>query len=293
MRKESLPSLAGKARHPSATSNHSQKSFPPDSARSLKSINSAGCVGTTSTKLPPINLFRKLSKLALSAEGTKPKNRRISHPFPVTSWKSQQDENEATSGSRWKKLRSTKSHPELQNKDSAKAGDNVWRMTMILSKAKRKLSESGEKVLKKRVSLRDFLTVAALKRSDTEKRKLIRELKRRALQQKVRFYKIYAIWKWFLPHIRKVYVKKKKDLNKLCEKYRLMSACADMARRFSPSLNFLHIEESFCGNRRGGLLVRASASWGGGRGFDPRWRQPKVLKAVRSGFSPWHSGLWE
>ena len=33
-----------------------------------------------------------------------------------------------------------------------------------------------------------------------------------------------------------------------------------------------------CLNRRGGLVVRASASLAGGRGSDPRRRQTKVFK---------------
>ena len=48
----------------------------------------------------------------------------------------------------------------------------------------------------------------------------------------------------------------------------------------------------FC-DRRGSLVVRASASWTGGRDFDPRPRQTKVYKTGSSGFPPWRSGLWE
>ena len=39
-------------------------------------------------------------------------------------------------------------------------------------------------------------------------------------------------------------------------------------------------------DHRGGLLVRASASWAGGRGFDPRPRQTKVFKTDSGGFPP-------
>ena len=46
-------------------------------------------------------------------------------------------------------------------------------------------------------------------------------------------------------------------------------------------------------DRRGGLVVRASASRAAGRGFDPRLRQTKGLKTGSSGFPPWRSGLWE
>ena len=43
----------------------------------------------------------------------------------------------------------------------------------------------------------------------------------------------------------------------------------------------------------GGLVVRASALWAGGHGFDLRPRQTKVFKTGSSGFSPWSSGFWE
>ena len=39
-------------------------------------------------------------------------------------------------------------------------------------------------------------------------------------------------------------------------------------------------------DRCGGLVVRASASWAGDRGFDPRPRKTKVVKAGSSGFPP-------
>ena len=39
-------------------------------------------------------------------------------------------------------------------------------------------------------------------------------------------------------------------------------------------------------DRHGGLVVRASASWAGCRGLDPRSRQTKVLKTGSSGFLP-------
>ena len=42
-----------------------------------------------------------------------------------------------------------------------------------------------------------------------------------------------------------------------------------------------------------GLVVRASASLAGGRGFNPRPRQTKVFKTGSSGSPPWRSGLWE
>ena len=51
--------------------------------------------------------------------------------------------------------------------------------------------------------------------------------------------------------------------------------------------------KSESGNRRGGLVVRASASRAGGRGFDSWLRQTKVFKTGGSGFPPWRSGLWE
>ena len=45
-------------------------------------------------------------------------------------------------------------------------------------------------------------------------------------------------------------------------------------------------------DRRYGVMVRVSASWTRGRGFDPRLRQTKVFKTGSSDFLPWRSGLW-
>ena len=45
-------------------------------------------------------------------------------------------------------------------------------------------------------------------------------------------------------------------------------------------------------DRRGDLVVRASASRAEGRGFDPWPRQTKVFKTGSSGLPPWRSGLW-
>ena len=41
-------------------------------------------------------------------------------------------------------------------------------------------------------------------------------------------------------------------------------------------------------DRRSGLVVRASPSRVGGRGFDPWLQQTKVFKTGSGGFSPWH-----
>ena len=46
-------------------------------------------------------------------------------------------------------------------------------------------------------------------------------------------------------------------------------------------------------DRGSGPVVRVSTLCVGGREFDPWLRQTKVFKTGSSGFSPWHSGLWE
>ena len=55
-------------------------------------------------------------------------------------------------------------------------------------------------------------------------------------------------------------------------------------------------EEMVSGNniskdRLGSLMVRASASGAGGRGFDPQPRQTKVFKTGSSGFPSWIMGI--
>ena len=50
-------------------------------------------------------------------------------------------------------------------------------------------------------------------------------------------------------------------------------------------------KDSFCDSDSSGLVVRASASWVGGREFDPRPRQTKVFKTGSSGFPAWRSEL--
>jgi len=63
--------------------------------------------------------------------------------------------------------------------------EDSWRVGLMVSKAQRRFSTSGDKALTRRPSLSDFLRVAMSKRSDSDKRKMVRELKRQTLLNRV------------------------------------------------------------------------------------------------------------
>lgn len=84
-------------------------------------------------------------------------------------------------------LRSSKSESHIARKPDLTRRDN-WKVAFFVANAKRKFSDEGDKLLTRRPSLTDCVKVAMLKRPDGEKRKILREMKRKAFVQKVTVY---------------------------------------------------------------------------------------------------------
>lgn len=197
------------------SSSKSSAKFSESSIRQLKE---------TSSKLPPISgassfCDRKSStgaqtpdsrRTSSSIETVSPKRsqhgrllsfpqvtteiRRKSFPFPVTAWLSRRrqtlndEETEAT-----KTLRPSQSQGKIECPPKLLRRQSSWKVSLLVSRAKQKFSGADRKE-KKRVSLSDFVRVVMMKRPDTEKKKIIRDLKRKAEQHKVSYISVF----WYI-----------------------------------------------------------------------------------------------
>lgn len=124
---------------------------------------------------------RKLFSFPNSTE----ESRRKSFPFPVTAWLSrcrQTPETEEDTPTTPRPYRSSRSQGEIEASPKLRR-QSSWKVSMLVAKAKDKFTDA--KVAKRRLSLSDFVKVAVMKRPDAEKRKMIREIKKKAHQHRV------------------------------------------------------------------------------------------------------------
>lgn len=118
--------------------------------------------------------------------------RRKSVPFPVTAWLSRRRQTPETpetddlSPKDSRSLKISRSNGDIELPKSARRL-STWKVSMLVSKAKKKFA-TRENSGKRRISLSDFVRVAIMKKPEAEKKRLIRDLKRKALQHKVCFF---------------------------------------------------------------------------------------------------------
>ena len=150
-------------------------SWTPDSRR------------TSSDKAPSPDRKHNTGRLLSFPQATA-EIRRKSFPFPVTAWLSRNHNTGDEDGSRTPKalhsFRHTRSHAEIEHPPPLLRRSSSWKVSMLVSRAKKKFSVP-EKTEKRRISLSDFVRVAIMKRSDSDKKKMVRDLKRKAQQHKV------------------------------------------------------------------------------------------------------------
>ena len=138
--------------------------------------------------VPSFETVKSLQQKRGSVAGF-PNSRKGSVPFPVTEYVSKwrksvrsgsTDSVENTS------LKHSKSEDNLNR--NIRRGSNPWRVFQLVVSAKKRFTGEEQlpknSTLSRRPSLSDFLKIATLKRSDTHKRRMVRLLKQRVLQNK-------------------------------------------------------------------------------------------------------------
>ena len=165
-----------KSLHSSVQSPVSNRPYSDDTSGSRRT--------SSGVSLPSVTSQRPRLERKSIQESPEAEDRRISFPFPVTSWISRQKQQRALKGSHSQSEIDT----GILKKDKP---DISWRVALLVSKAKRKFSgevfknRADIQKIHRRISLNDFFRVAMMKRSDSEKKKMIRDLKIKALVHKV------------------------------------------------------------------------------------------------------------
>lgn len=167
--------------------------YSPVSHRTPSASSTGNRRVSSGAVLPPLSPQKAKLQRKSILETSEPESRRESFPFPVTAWRSRnskkysaQDLTDKSVFPRPLKASISQSEIETGNKNSR---GRTWGVSVLVAKAKRKFSGVIDKDVKnpliRRISLSDFIRVAVMKRSDSEKRKMIRDLKMKAVLQKV------------------------------------------------------------------------------------------------------------
>lgn len=168
--------------------------YSPVSLRTPSAISTGDRRVSSGAVLPPLSPQKaKLQRKSIQ-ETAEPDSRRKSFPFPVTAWRSrnskQYSAQDFTDKSVFPRpLKASISQSEIETGNKSNRG-RTWGVSVLVAKAKRKFSDvvihkDVKNPLIRRISLSDFIRVAVMKRSDSEKRKMIRDLKLKAMVQKV------------------------------------------------------------------------------------------------------------
>lgn len=148
--------------------------------------------------LPPIGLQKdELKRKSIGVLPLEHDNRRVSVVYPVTALNSRLKEKSRSLDSTNSQglFRGTGSLVDVSSSGPKQLNaQKAWRVSLLVTKAKRKFSDSrseqigvGHNSIYRRISLGDFFHVATMKKSDTDKRRMIRDLKIKAMVHKVTF----------------------------------------------------------------------------------------------------------